>query len=189
MTAPQRFVIVGAGLAGAKAAETLRDEGVTGPVRLIGTESEPPYERPPLSKQYLAGTAERDTIFVHGPDWYDEHDIELSLGTAAVDLDVEAHEVTLSTGEKVGYDKLLLATGSRARRIRIPGADLAGVRELRTVADADRLRQDLSDGGRRVVIVGAGWIGLETAAAARGFGNEVTVIEPQPVPLRAALGD
>jgi 3-phenylpropionate/trans-cinnamate dioxygenase ferredoxin reductase component len=182
------FVIVGAGLAGAKAAETLREEGFDGPVVLVGEEPEPPYERPPLSKDYLLGTADRDASRVHDADWYAEHDVDLRTGVRAERLDPTGHLVHLSTGERLPYAAVLLATGSAARRLPVPGAELAGVRHLRTLADADALRAELADGGRRVVVVGAGWIGLEVTAAARHHGNEVTVVEPQPTPLHQVLG-
>ena len=185
---PDPFVIVGAGLAGAKAAETLRAEGFDGPVVLVGDESEPPYERPPLSKDYLLGTAERESGRVHPADWYAEHDVDLRSGVRAEHLDAVAHRVRLSTGEELPYAALLLATGSSARRLPVPGADLDGVHYLRTLADADRLRAELADGGRRVVVVGGGWIGLEVTAAARHRGNDVTVVEPQPTPLLQVLG-
>ena len=182
------FVVVGGGLAGAKAAETLRTEGFDGPVVLVAGEAEPPYERPPLSKGYLLGSAERESARVHGPGWYEGHDVDLRTGVRAVRLDAGGHRVELETGEVLVYDRLLLATGSSARRLPVPGADLGGVRYLRTLADADRLRADLAGGGRQVVIVGAGWIGLEVAAAAHSSGNAVTVLEPQPTPLHAVLG-
>jgi 3-phenylpropionate/trans-cinnamate dioxygenase ferredoxin reductase subunit len=185
--AQQTFLIIGGGLAGAKAAQTLREDGFGGRIQLVGAEPERPYERPPLSKGYLTGADERDSVFVHGPGWYDQHAVELQLGSPAMDLDPAGHQVTLGTGERLGYDKLLLATGSSARRL--AGTDLEGVFYLRDVQDADRLRAALTVGGRSVAVVGAGWIGMETAAAARGHGNEVTVVDPQPVPLRAALGD
>ena len=188
MPSQDPFVVVGAGLAGAKAAETLREEGFDGPVVLVGAEPEPPYERPPLSKQYLLGRADRDSAFVHDAGWYAEHDVELRTGVRATRLDPAAHRLTLDTGEELGYARLLLATGASPRRLPVPGADLDGVRYLRTLADADRLRTDLAGGGRRVVVVGAGWIGLEVAAAARSHGNTVTVVEPQPTPLHAVLG-
>jgi 3-phenylpropionate/trans-cinnamate dioxygenase ferredoxin reductase subunit len=181
------FVIVGASLAGAKAAETLRAEGFDGHVVLIGAESERPYERPPLSKGYLAGTTDRDKIYVHDAAWYAEHDVDLRLGTRATALDVEAHTVMLEGGEPVGYTKLLLATGSTPRRLDVPGGDLDGVHTLRTVGDADALRAAISKGGA-VVVIGGGWIGLETAAAARGYDATVTLIEPQPTPLLGVLG-
>ena len=188
MPSQDAFVIVGAGLAGAQAAGTLREEGFDGPVVLVGAEPERPYERPPLSKQYLLGTAGRDSAFVHDTAWYAEHDVDLRTGVRATRLDPAAHRVALDTGEELAYARLLLATGASARRLPVPGADLEGVRYLRTLADADRLRADLAGGGRRVVVVGAGWIGLEVAAAARSHGNAVTVVEPQPTPLHAVLG-
>ena len=188
MPAQEPFVIVGGGLAGAKAAETLRKEGFGGPVVLVGAEPETPYERPPLSKGYLLGTADRESPRVHPADWYPENDVDLRTGVRATHLDPVAHRLTLDTGEELGYAKLLLATGASARRLPVPGSDLDGVRYLRTFADSDRLLADLSGGGKRVLIVGAGWIGLEVAAAARHHGNDVTIVEPQPTPLHAALG-
>jgi 3-phenylpropionate/trans-cinnamate dioxygenase ferredoxin reductase subunit len=188
MTAPGPFVIVGGGLAGAKAAETLRVEGYDGPLVLVAAEPENPYERPPLSKGYLLGKDEREKARVHDDGWYAAHDVDLRTGVQATGLDVAGHRVTLDTGEELAYARLLIATGSSARRLPVPGADLDGVRYLRTLPDADRLLADLSDGGRNVVIVGAGWIGLEVAAAARHHGNQVTVVEPQPTPLHAVLG-
>jgi 3-phenylpropionate/trans-cinnamate dioxygenase ferredoxin reductase subunit len=189
--AHQTFVIVGAGLAGAKAAETLRAEGFTGRVILIGDERDHPYERPPLSKSYLTGGSERDSVFVQQAAWYAEHDIELHLGQPVVHLDRAAHTVTLGDGTTLLYDKLLLATGSEPRRLDIPGTDLAGVHHLRRLAHADRLKHVLTSLGREnghLVIAGAGWIGLEVAAAARGYGAEVTVVEPEPTPLHSVLG-
>jgi NADPH-dependent 2,4-dienoyl-CoA reductase/sulfur reductase-like enzyme len=188
MPAQEQFVIVGGGLAGAKAAETLRADGFDGRIVLVGEEPELPYERPPLSKGYLLGTAEREKARVHEAGWHEAHDVELRTGTRATGLDVAERRVHLDAGEELAYDKLLLATGASARRLPVPGAELDGVRYLRTVADSDRLLADLSGGGRNVVIVGAGWIGLEVAAAARHHGNAVTVVEPQPTPLYAVLG-
>ena len=183
------MVVVGGGLAGGKAVETLRDQGYDGPVVIVTEEPERPYERPPLSKDYLNGGKERDVIYVHEAGWYDEHDVELRTGARAVGLDPAAHTVELDGGERLRYRAVLLATGAAPRRLRLPGADLDGVLTLRTAADSDRLKAELSSGGRRVVVVGAGWIGLEVAAAARSYGNEVTVVEPQPAPLRQVLGD
>ena len=140
MTTDRTHIIVGASLAGAKAAETLRAEGFDGPVVMIGTESERPYERPPLSKDYLLGKAERETIFVHPQDWYAENDVDLRLGATVTAIDRGAHEVSLADGSKAGYAKLLLATGSSPRRISVPGADLDGVLYLRSVGDSDRMR-------------------------------------------------
>jgi 3-phenylpropionate/trans-cinnamate dioxygenase ferredoxin reductase subunit len=183
----ETYVIVGASLAGAKAAETLRAEGFSGRVLLIGEEGERPYERPPLSKGYLLGSAARDSTYVHEEHWYREHQVELRLAVRATMLDLAAREVTLDGVEKLGYDKLLLATGSRVLTLRVPGVDLHGVRYLRTMDESDALRASFTDGAR-VVIVGAGWIGLETAAAARHHGAEVTVVELDELPLRRVLG-
>ncbi|MBY8887877.1 FAD-dependent oxidoreductase [Streptomyces sp. PTM05] len=189
--AHQTFVIVGAGLAGAKAAEALREQGFTGRVILVGDERDRPYERPPLSKGYLLGKDERDAVFVHPLAWYAEHHIELHLGQPVVHLDRTAKTVTLGDGAVIGYDKLLLATGAEPRRLDVPGTDLAGVHHLRRLAHAERLRGVLSSLGRdngHIVIAGGGWIGLEVAAAARSYGAEVTVVEPEPTPLHSALG-
>ncbi|MER5781327.1 FAD-dependent oxidoreductase [Streptomyces mobaraensis] len=189
--ANQTFVIVGGGLAGAKAAETLRAEGFTGRVILIGDERDHPYERPPLSKGYLIGKDERDSVFVHEPAWYARADVELHLGLPAVHLDRAARTVRLGDGTCVHYDRLLLATGAEPRRLDIPGTGLAGVHHLRRLAHAERLRAVLASLGRdngHLVIAGAGWIGLEVAAAARGYGAEVTVVEPEPTPLHQVLG-
>jgi 3-phenylpropionate/trans-cinnamate dioxygenase ferredoxin reductase subunit len=188
MTASDVVVIVGAGLAGAKAAETLRSEGFDGRVVLLGAEPERPYERPPLSKQYLQGAAERDSAYVHPEGWYADSDVELRTGVRAVGLDPAGHRVQLDSGEQLPYRFVLLATGATPRRLPVPGAELDGVRYLRTLADADGLRAELAGGGRRVVVIGGGWIGLEVTAAARHHGNAVTVVEPQPTPLYAVLG-
>ncbi|TGA92487.1 FAD-dependent oxidoreductase [Streptomyces sp. MZ04] len=189
--ADQTFVIVGGGLAGAKAAETLRSEGFTGRVILIGDERDHPYERPPLSKGYLLGKEERDSVFVHEPAWYAQSDVELHLGQTVVAIDRTAKAVRLGDGAVIHYDRLLLATGAEPRRLDVPGTDLVGVHHLRRLAHADRLRQVLASLGRdngHLVIAGAGWIGLEIAAAARTYGAEVTVVEPEPTPLHAVLG-
>jgi 3-phenylpropionate/trans-cinnamate dioxygenase ferredoxin reductase subunit len=186
--ADRTFVIVGAGLAGAKAAETLRGEGFDGRIVLIGEEPERPYERPPLSKGYLQGKAPRDKAFVHDPDWYRANNVDLRLGVRATALDPAARTVTVEGTEPERYDRLLLATGAYPRRLDVPGSDLAGVRYLRTVAESDALKDALA-GGPRVVVVGAGWIGLEVAAAARAAGAAVTVVEADALPLRRVLGD
>ncbi|MFJ1612103.1 NAD(P)/FAD-dependent oxidoreductase [Streptomyces sp. NPDC088251] len=189
--AHRTFVIVGGGLAGAKAAETLRAEGFSGRVILLGDERDHPYERPPLSKGYLSGKEERDSVFVHETAWYAGADIELHLGQPVTGLDREDRSVQLGDGTVVHYDKLLLATGAEPRRLPIPGTDLAGVHHLRRLAHADRLRNVLTSLGRdngHLVIAGAGWIGLEVAAAARGYGAEVTVVEPEPTPLHQVVG-
>jgi 3-phenylpropionate/trans-cinnamate dioxygenase ferredoxin reductase subunit len=182
------FVIVGASLTGAKAAEALREVGFEGGIVLLGEEIERPYERPPLSKGYLQGKDPRDRAYVHSAEWYAEHDVTLRLGVRATALDRAAHALTLDGVETLRYDKLLLATGSRVRQLQVPGSDLSGVRYLRTLPESDELLDRLRGGGN-VVVVGAGWIGLETAAAARGYGASVTVVETEQLPLRRVLGD
>jgi 3-phenylpropionate/trans-cinnamate dioxygenase ferredoxin reductase subunit len=187
MTSDQTFVIVGASLAGAKAAETLRQEGFDGRVVLIGAEDERPYERPPLSKDYLRGEVGREKVYVHDEGFYAEHDIELRLGRTATSLDASRRELELDGGERLRYDHLLLTLGAEPRRLSIPGGELEGVLYLRSVDDSDALRARLYRGGAAVV-VGAGWIGAEVAASARQRGLEVTVIEPASVPLERVLG-
>jgi NADPH-dependent 2,4-dienoyl-CoA reductase/sulfur reductase-like enzyme len=180
------FVIVGGGLAGAKAAEMLRSAGFDGEVVLFGSEPELPYERPPLSKGYLLGKDTRESAFVHSANWYDEHNVDLRTGVTVAMIDPAAHLVTFDGGT-VGYDKLLLATGASARRIDVPGAGLENVLYLRTLPESEALRAAFTPQAR-VVIIGAGWIGLEAAAAARTAGASVTVVEPQPGALYGVLG-
>jgi 3-phenylpropionate/trans-cinnamate dioxygenase ferredoxin reductase subunit len=181
------FVIVGAGLAGAKAAQTLREEGFDGRLVLIGEEAELPYERPPLSKQYLLGEAPRDGAHVHPREFYAEQDIELLSGVAATALDVAEHRVALADGRSLTYDRLLLATGAVPRRPPIEGIELPHVHTLRTLRDSDALKGAFAGGGP-VAVIGAGWIGCEVAAAARTLGAEVTLIERGETPLEAVLG-
>jgi len=181
------MVIVGAGLAGAHAVETLRDEGFDGRIVLVGAEPERPYERPPLSKAYLQGTAERDDAFVHPEEFYDDHDIELRTSTRATALAPDDRLVVLDDGERLHYDRLLLATGAEPRRLAVPGAELAGVHLLRTLDDADRLRAAL-DQATKVVVIGSGWIGSEVAASARTLGKDVTLVGRDDVPLARVLG-
>ena len=180
-------VIVGAGLAGARAAQELRDNGYDGPLVLLGAEGHLPYERPPLSKDYLQGHTARDDVFVHSSKWYAEHDIDVRTGAVVAAIDRHAAEVVLADGRTLGYTSLLLATGSTPRTLRVPGADLDGVLTLRTLDDSDRLRQVLQDASK-IAVIGAGWIGLEVAAAARAAGLRVTVLEAGPAPLMAAVG-
>jgi 3-phenylpropionate/trans-cinnamate dioxygenase ferredoxin reductase component len=188
MPSDQTHVIVGASLAGAKAAETLREEGFDGQVVLIGAEAERPYERPPLSKDYLRGEVGREKVYVHDEGFYAEHDIELRLGRTAVDLDTSSSELELDDGARLRYDRLLLTTGAEPRRLSIPGAELDGVLYLRSVHDSDALRERLDRGGA-VVVVGAGWIGTEVAASARQRGLEVAVLDPAYVPLERVMGN
>ena len=187
MSTDNGYVIVGASLAGANAAQALRAEGYAGPVTLIGAEPDRPYERPPLSKDFLMGKTGRDKMFVHPAEWYSEHEVELRLGTTVTAIDPGAHQISLADGERIGYDRLLLATGAAPRRIEVPGADLDGVHYLRTVGDSERLRAAFAQAGR-VVVIGAGWIGLEAAAAAREAGRDVTVLEMAELPLLRVLG-
>jgi 3-phenylpropionate/trans-cinnamate dioxygenase ferredoxin reductase subunit len=187
MKEPDVFVIVGAGLAGAKAAQTLRETGFGGEIVLLGEEPERPYERPPLSKGLLLGTADRETVFVHEAGWYAEHDVDLRTGVRAVAIDRAAQQVELGDGQRIGYDALLLTTGATPRPLDVPGADLDGVLQLRTLPDSDRIAAALVDGAH-LVVVGAGWIGLEVAAAARQHGATVTVVEHSASPLLRVLG-
>jgi len=180
-------VIVGGGLAGATVATTLREEGFTGPVVLLAGEPNRPYERPPLSKGYLLGTEERESAFVHPLTWYAENDVDLRLGTRVTAIDRPVQEVVLGDGSRLRYRDLVLATGSVPRTLEVPGADLAGVRYLRGLEDADALLAAFAR-KPRVVVVGGGWIGLETAAAARAAGLEVTVLVRGAAPLAAVLG-
>jgi 3-phenylpropionate/trans-cinnamate dioxygenase ferredoxin reductase subunit len=187
MATDQPYVIVGASLAGAKAAETLREEGFDGRLVLIGDEPDRPYERPPLTKDYLRGESPREKAFVHPHAFYRQHDIELMTETTVTALDPARARVVLDEGAELGYDRLLLTTGAEPRRLSLPGADLDGIHYLRTLADCDTLRERLDTGGR-VVVIGSGWIGAEFAASARQRGAEVTVIDPVSVPLERVLG-
>src|SRR3954471_12085625 len=187
MTADQTFVIVGASLTGAKAAEKLREEGFDGRVVVVGAEAERPYERPPLSKEYLRGEAGREKIYVHEESWYAEHDVELRLGERVTALDAAGSVATLASGEELRYDRALLATGAEPRRLNLPGADLDGVHLLRSVDDSDALRERLEAGGK-LVGIGGGWIGSEVAASARQRGLAVTMVEPLELPLLRVLG-
>jgi 3-phenylpropionate/trans-cinnamate dioxygenase ferredoxin reductase subunit len=186
MTSSSTFIIVGGGLAGAKAAEALRDNDFEGTVVVFGAEDHLPYERPPLSKEYLAGKKALADFTVDPADWYREHDVDLRLGTTVTTIDRGSHTVGFADGVE-HYDKLLLATGSSSRRPPIPGADAEGVHYLRTVDDAAALLSTLTDGAR-LAVVGAGWIGLEVAASARAHGVAVTVVETAELPLLGALG-
>jgi 3-phenylpropionate/trans-cinnamate dioxygenase ferredoxin reductase subunit len=188
MADAEQIVIVGASLAGATAAEVLRKEGFTGGVVLIGSENALPYERPPLSKGVLLGKDQTEVAQLHDQQWYDDNAIELRLGKTVTAIDPAAHSVTLDDGSQVSYSKLLIATGSRVRKLDVPGADLPGVHYLRTAEESQALT-DAYAAKPRVVVVGAGWIGLEAASAARERGCEVTVVEPQSTALAAVLGE
>ena len=172
----EHMVIVGGGQAGGQAVETLRRRGHQGPVTLIGEEALLPYQRPPLSKKFLAGALERDRLLIRHAEHYAEHAIDMRLGFAAVNIDRTRQRVEMTDGSHADYDRLLLATGSSARLIPVAGAELAGVHYLRTFADVERLRGELAP-GRRCVIVGGGYIGLEAAATCRELQVEVTVLD------------
>ena len=182
----ERFVIIGAGLAGAKTAEHLRAQGFDGAITLIGEEPLHPYERPPLSKGILKGTADAESAFVHDPQWYTENAVELLLDTQVTGIDLDDRRVQLPSGD-LDFTKLALTTGARPRHLDIPGADLSGVHYLRRLPEAERLREVFAEVGR-IVVVGAGWIGLEVAAAARESGGDVTVVEAAELPLLNVLG-
>lgn len=182
------IVIVGGGLAGALAAQTLREEGFPGPVVLITREDRLPYERPPLSKAFLTEGVKFENARANDEAFYKQNDIELRTGVEATELDTGAHRLTLSTGEQLGYSKLLIASGADPVRPPIPGADGDAVHLLRTVEDSERLREAITAGGR-IVIVGAGWIGSEVAASARTLGADVTVVEQAALPLERILGE
>jgi 3-phenylpropionate/trans-cinnamate dioxygenase ferredoxin reductase subunit len=182
------LVIVGGGLAAGSAAETLREEGFDGDVTIVADEQHPPYQRPPLSKGYLQGEEGLDAVILHPAEWYADNDIALRTSTAAIVLDPAEHRLELTGGEALTYDAVLLATGASPRRLPIAGANLPGVMTLRRLDDSNALAEQLRGGGKRLVLIGSGWIGLEVAASARQLGNEVTVLERDAVPLSAALG-
>jgi 3-phenylpropionate/trans-cinnamate dioxygenase ferredoxin reductase subunit len=187
MTDDRTFVVIGGGLAGAKTVEALRERGFEGRLVLFAAEPHLPYERPPLSKDYLKTGEKLEDVFVHDEDWYAAHDVEVRTGTTVASIDRDAKQVVTDSGERTAYDRLVLATGSSPRRLGIPGVDLEGVFSLRTIEDSQAIRAVLVPGGR-VVFVGGGWIGLEVASAAREAGAEVTVLESLDLPLVRVLG-
>lgn len=185
--APRSIVVVGASLAGGTATGVLRDEGFDGRVTLIGAEEEPPYERPPLSKEFLRGELGFEDALVRPASWYEEHDVDVRFGTRAVQIGVRTREVVLAGGERLPFDRLLVATGGRNRRLEVPGAGLPGVFDLRYHRDAVRIR-DAATEGARVVCVGMGFIGAEVAASLRTIGCDVTVVEIFETTLYRILG-
>ena len=187
MSSIEDIVIIGAGLTGARAAESVRKAGFEGRVTLVGDEPERPYIRPPLSKDYLRGESEREAAFVHPASFYDENRIEIRSSTSATAIDTAGRRVALGDGTSLPFDRLLLATGAVPRTLPVAGADLPGVHTFRTLADADRLRAAVADAGR-VVVIGAGWIGSEIAASLRMLGRQVFLIAPDAVPLERVLG-
>ena len=181
------YVVVGAGAAGTATVQQLRESGYAGRLVLLDAESQLPYSRTPLSKAYLRGEVDEAGLLLHDAQWYADRDVELLLGSAAVSLERPERTLVLADGRRLGYERLLLAPGAAARRLLLPGADLTGVHVPRTLRQAAALRGELRRGGR-VVVVGAGWTGLECAAAARYAGAHVTVLEAAPSPLHAVLG-
>lgn len=187
MKSSETFAIVGAGLAGARAAETLREEGFDGRLVLLGAERERPYERPPLSKDYLRGESPREKAYVHAGGFYGEHGIELRTLTPATAIDTVGREVLLDAGERLRFDRLLIATGAEPRRLRVPGSELDGVLYLRDLEDADAIAERIAR-GEKLVVIGGGWIGAELAASAREKGLDVTILERASLPLERVLG-
>lgn len=184
----ETYVIVGGGHAGGRAAETLRTEGFAGRIVVVGREPTRPYMRPMLSKEYLRGDQSMDEGFLKPEGWYEEHGIELQTGCEALKISPHASEIRLSSGERLRYDKLLLATGAVPAHLDLPGEDLPGVYHLRTIADSDVLRAELRK-GRHIVVIGTGWIGAEVAASARQKGCTVTLVGNSTYPLAHALGN
>jgi 3-phenylpropionate/trans-cinnamate dioxygenase ferredoxin reductase component len=187
MSSIDRIVIVGAGLAAARAVEALRKDGYEGSITILGDEPERPYLRPPLSKEYLRGETDREQVYVHAPTYYSEHRIDLRSGTVVRAIEPSSREVVLEGEERVAFDRLLLATGARPRMLPVPGADLPGVITLRTLADADAIHAAAID-AERIVVIGAGWIGSEVAASLRMLGRTVVLMAPEVVPLERVLG-
>jgi 3-phenylpropionate/trans-cinnamate dioxygenase ferredoxin reductase subunit len=188
MSSIERVVIVGAGLAGARAAEALRKDGYDGAITLFGAEADRPYLRPPLSKEYLRGESDREKVYVHPATFYEDHRIDLRPSTTVREIAPASREVILGDGDRVPFDRLLIATGAQPRTLPVPGADLPGVVTLRTIGDADAIRAAASDDAERVVVIGAGWIGSEVAASLRVLGRTVVLVAPEAVPLERVLG-
>lgn len=184
----QNVVVIGAGMAGAQVVQSLRGEGFTGGISMVGSEPELPYDRTKVSKGYLQGEVERDEVFIHPRDWYEQQQVRLLIGETVDSIDRAARTVHLASGATLPYDQLVLATGAGSRILKLPGADLPGVLTLRNLAESDTLRETLAKGGH-LAIIGAGWIGLEVAAAARLAGMEVTVVDPVAQPLANILGE
>ncbi|MDQ7991360.1 MAG: NAD(P)/FAD-dependent oxidoreductase, partial [Propionicimonas sp.] len=183
-----RYLIVGGGLAAARAVEGIREVDETGPVVVLTAEAHLPYERPPLSKGVLLESDGPEVAIPHDLAWYDEHNVEVRTSSPVVGIDLDARTVRLESNHEIGWDRLLLATGSSVRTLQVPGAELPGVHYLRTMDDSLGLLERIKEGGD-LVVIGAGWIGLEVTAAARGHGCRVTLIDPQATPLLAVMGE
>ena len=187
MSSINHIVIVGAGIAGARAAESLRKEGYEGAITLLGNEPERPYKRPPLSKEYLHGEGDRAQAYVHPEGFYTDNRIDLRTSSTVRAIEPASREVILDNGDRLPFDRLLITTGARPRTLEVPGADLPGVRSLRTLADADAIRAASLE-AERIVVIGAGWIGNEVAASLRALDRPVTIVSPGAVPLERVLG-
>ena len=187
MSSIERIVIVGAGLAAARAAKALRKDDYEGSITILGDEPEPPYLRPPLSKEYLRGESDRTSVYVHPATFYTDQQIDLRLETTVRAIEPGVREVVLDDDERLPYDRLLVATGARPRTLPVPGAELSGVMTLRTVAEADAIHAAAAD-AERIVVIGAGWIGSEVAASLRMLGRAVVLVAPDTVPLERVLG-
>jgi 3-phenylpropionate/trans-cinnamate dioxygenase ferredoxin reductase subunit len=187
MSSIDHIVIIGAGLTGARAAESLRKEGFDGSVTIVGDEPELPYIRPPLSKDYLRGESEREKTFVHPASFYEDNRIDIRRSSTATEIDPAGRRLVLDDGSVLPFDRLLIATGATPRTLPVPGADLPGVHTFRTLADADNVRA-AAEHAERIVVIGAGWIGSEIAASLRTMDRRVTIIAPDRVPLERVLG-
>ncbi|MGL3149986.1 NAD(P)/FAD-dependent oxidoreductase [Microbacterium sp. A82] len=187
MNTIHRVIVIGGGLAAGKTAQALRDDGYQGAITLIAAERHLPYERPSLSKDYLAGKSSFDDALVHSADWYRDNDVVVREGTTATSIDTVGHVVRLDDDSSLPYDKLVLATGSTARHLSIEGADADGIHYLRTLEESDAIRKTFG-AGKKLVIIGGGWIGLEVAAAARAASTTVTILEGGKLPLLKVLG-
>lgn len=183
------MVIVGGGLAGARAAHYLRAEGYQGDITVVAGEQHYPYQRPPLTKGYLRGKDGLDEVYTAPKDWYEDNNVEVVTGVEATSLDTDTHELSLIDGQTLKYDKLLLATGMRARSFDLPGSNLPGVLTMRTLDDSNFLKSQLDGGGKKLVIIGSGWIGTEVAASATKMGNEVTILDRGDIALAKVLGE
>jgi 3-phenylpropionate/trans-cinnamate dioxygenase ferredoxin reductase subunit len=182
------FLIVGGGFAGAYCASELRAKGAEGSVLIVGREPEPPYERPPLTKEYLRGEASRADAYVNPPDWYEESDVELRPKTSVMALDAQARTAKLQGGEEVGFDKALIATGANVNILRVEGAELEGIHYVRAFGNSDAIREE-AQAAERVVMIGGSYIGCEVAASLTAIGKRCTVVMMESEPMSRGFGD